>query len=147
MAFSASGMSAPNVIDVYDATQLAIDTSLTTHKVALFTNSLAQDLTTETGYTSTNEIPNGSGYTTGGVAVATPTTTQSPSGTVKYDFDDSQWTSSTFSSVRGAREYADALAGNNIIVDITFGADYAVVSGTLTVQYAAGGVLTQDVTP
>lgn len=147
MAFSASGMSAPNVIDVYDATQLAIDTSLTTHKVALFTNSLAQDLTTETGYTSTNEIPNGSGYTTGGVAVATPTTTQSPSGTVKYDFDDSQWTSSTFSNVRGAREYADALAGNNIIVDITFGADYAVVSGTLTVQYAAGGVLTQDVTP
>lgn len=147
MAWTASGCPLLNYIDVFDATQLAFDWSLTTHKVALYTNSLTPNFSTDQSYSSTNEIPNGSGYTTGGNTITTPTVTESPTGTLKYDFDDSQWTSSTFSSVRGGIEYADALVGNNIIVEINFGADYAVTAGTLTVQYASGGVLTDDLTP
>ena len=57
----------------------------------------------------------------------------------RLEFDSSavSWTSSTFSSVRGGLIYADALAGNNGIAAINFGADYSVTSGTLSVTPAS----------
>ena len=38
MAWTASGLYVLNWIDLLDATQLAIDTSLTTHKIAMYNN-------------------------------------------------------------------------------------------------------------
>ena len=148
MTFGNSGIYCANVIDVFDATQLAIDLSLTTNKVALYTNSITTpNFDTDTAYSSTNEIPNGSGYTTGGAAVASPTNTVSPTGSWMHDLADTAWTSSTFSSVRGAIAYADALVGNNVYCAITFGADYAVTAGTFTIQWAATGMFAIDLTP
>lgn len=146
MAWTASGMYLVTWIDILDATQLAIDTSLTTHKVALYNNTETPNFSTESAYAATNEI-SGTGYSAGGTVVASPTTTESPTGTLMYDIADTSWTTATFSGVRGAKLYADALAGNNLIVGVNFGADYAVTSGTFTIQWAATGVLTLDLTP
>ena len=71
MAFPSSGLFVATFVDVLDTTQLALDLDLETHKVALFTNSVTgADLTTDTAYGvgawASNEVPNGSGYTTGG---------------------------------------------------------------------------------
>jgi hypothetical protein len=139
-------------VDALDTTQLALDLDLETHKVALFTNSVTgADLTTDTAYGvgawNANEVPNATGYTTGGIALTGTTYTHSAAGLTAFDATDSAWTSSTFSSVRGCLVYADALAGNNGICAITFGADYAVTSGTFTIQWAAAGLFTVDWIP
>lgn len=133
-----------------EATDLLADTN----KLALFTNSITTpNFDTNTAYAAApfnaNEVPNATGYTTGGVAIANDTITVS-SGTLVYDGDDIAWTSSTFSSVRGGLLYDDTMStpvAKPAIVLVNFGADYAVTSGTFTVQWAAGGVFTIDLTP
>lgn len=147
MAFSSSGLFVANFIDILDATQLAIDLSLTSHKWALYTNTKTPDFSADTGYNTTNEI-SGTGYTAGGKAITglSPTVTESPTGTLKYDHDDISWTSASFTA-RGGELYADALAGDNLIVAVTFGADYTATNGTFTIQFAAGGIFTIDLTP
>ena len=146
MAFSLSGLYVANWIDILDATQLAIDTSLTTHKWALYTNTLSPNFSTDVSYSATNEV-SGTGYTAGGQVIASPTTTESPTGTLMYDMADEAWSGATISSVRGGILYADALINNNLIVAQTYGADYGVTSGTFTVQFATTGVFTIDLTP
>lgn len=147
MAFSSSGLYVANWIDILDATQLAIDLSLTTHKWALYTNSLTPNFSTDAAYSATNEATAGSGYTAGGQTIVNPTTTESPTGSLKYDMDDQVWASPTTVTARGAILYADALAGNNLIVAQTFGADITSTAGTFTIQFASGGVFVIDLTP
>lgn len=148
-AFSVSGLYLVNWIDILDATQLAIDTSLTTHRWALYTNTLSPDYSANSAYSATNEATNasGTGYTAGGQTILNPTTTESPTGTLKYDMDDEVWAAPTSTTAHGAILYADALAGNNLIVGMTFGADFVSTAGTFTIQFASGGVFTIDLTP
>ena len=145
-AFGNSGLYALNWIDILDATQLAIDTSLTTHKWALYTNTLTPSFTADSAYSSTNEVT-GTGYTAGGQTIVSPTTTDAGSGLLTYDMADQVWAAPTTVTARGAILYADALAGNNLIVAMTFGSDFASTAGTYTIQFAAGGVFTIDLTP
>lgn len=150
-AFSSSGMYLVNWIDILDATQLAIDLSLTTHKWALYTNSLTPNFSSDTTYSTTNEITNtsGSAYSAGGKTIAagggSPTVTESPTGTIMYDQNDMTWTTASFTA-RGAILYADALS-DQLIVACTFGADITATAGTFTIQWNALGVLTLDITP
>ncbi len=74
MAWTASGLYVLNFIDVFDATQLAIDLSLTSHKIAMYNNTETPNFSTEVGYSVTNEVT-GTGYTAGGQVVITPTLT------------------------------------------------------------------------
>jgi len=145
-AFSVSGIYVDNIIDILDATQLAIDTSLTTHKWAMYTNTLTPDFSVDVAYSATNEVA-GTGYTAGGQTIVSPTTTESPAGTLMYDMADQVWASPTTVTARGAILYADVLAGNNLIVAMTFGADFTSTAGTFTIQFASTGVLTIDLTP
>lgn len=152
MAFPSSGLFVATMVDVGDTTQLTMDLDLDTSKVALFTNSLTgADLVTDVGYGAgawaSNEVPNGSGYTTGGELLTGTTYTSQGAGVVRYDATDTPWTSSTFSSVRGCLNYLDPLAGNNGIIAINFGADYAVTAGTFTIQWNASGIYTIDFIP
>lgn len=132
-----------------EATDLLADVM----KFALFTNSLtAPNFDTNTGYGAapytSNEVT-GTGYSAGGAAIANDTITVS-SGTLVYDGDDVAWTSSTFSSARGALGYDDTMTtptADPCVVFVNFGADYGVTSGTFTIQWAAGGVFTIDLTP
>lgn len=148
-AFGTSGMYLVTWIDILDATQLAIDLSLTSHKWALYTNTLSPDFSANSAYSATNEIT-GTNYTAGGRAISvgggSPTVTESPTGTIMYDQTDMTWPTATFTA-RGGILYADALAGDNLIVAQTYGADITATAGTFTIQFASGGVLTLDITP
>jgi len=150
MAVTVSGLYILNWIDILDATQLAIDLSLSTHKIALFTNSITPNFSTDTAYGvapyNANEV-SGAGYTGGGVVVASPTVTESPTGAIRYDVADTQWTTSTITGARFALEYADVLAGNNAIVGVNLGADYSTVAGTFLIQWDTLGVFALDLTP
>ncbi len=146
MAFGNSGWYLLNWIDVFDATQLAIDLSLTSHKFALYTNTASPNFSADSAYSATNEV-SGTGYTAGGTVIASPTTSDS-SGSWVFDAADTSWgPGATFSSARGYILYADALAGNNTILGVTFGADYGVTNGTFTIQHPGGGISALDLTP
>jgi hypothetical protein len=150
MAVTVSGLFLPTWIDILDTTQLAVDLDLETHKVAMFTNTITPNFSTDTAYAAApynaNEV-SGTGYTSGGTALTTTTVTESPTGTLKWDADDASWSTSTITNARCGLCYADALAGNNAIVLINFGADYSTTAGTFTIQWASGGIFTIDLTP
>lgn len=98
----------------------------------------------------TNEVANGSGYTTGGATLGSVTWTES-SGTVTFDFADPSWTASGGSIVaRFAVVYDDTIATAGI-VDAPVGyslldntpADVTTTDGnTLTLVIHANGMFT-----
>lgn len=152
MAITASGLYYISFRDMLQ-NDSAIDLLADTMKVALYTNSLtAPNFDTNTGYSAapytSNEIT-GTGYSAGGAAIANDTITVS-SGTLIYDGDDTAWTTATFSAVRGCLIYDDTIAtptAKPCICFVNFGSDFAVTAGTFTVQWAAGGIFTDDLTP
>jgi hypothetical protein len=150
MAVTASGLFVLTFIDVLDTTQLALDLDLETHKVAMFTNSITPNFSTDTAFGAApynaNEV-SGTGYTAGGTVLTSTALSESPSGTIMYDAADTSWTTSTITNASCALIYADALAGNNAICLVNFGADYSTSAGTFTIQWAATGIFTWDVTP
>lgn len=150
MAISASGLFYITWRDVLDTTQLAIDLDLETHKIALFTNSITPNFSTDTAYAvspyDANEV-SGTGYTSGGAALTSTTVDESPTGTIRWDAADSSWTTSTITNAKGGLIYADALAGNNAICLVNFGADYSTVAGTFLITWSSSGIFTWDLTP
>ncbi len=150
MAVTVSGLYLATFIDVLDTTQLALDLDLETHRVAMFTNSITPNFSTDTAYGvspyNANEV-SGTGYTAGGALLTTTTVAESPTGSIKWDADDTSWSTSTITSARCALVYADDLAGNNAIALINFGADYSTVAGTFMIQWASGGLTVLDITP
>lgn len=155
MAITASGLYVATFIDVLDATQLAIDLSLASHKIALYNNTHTPNYSGNGAYTATNEV-SGTGWAAGGVALSAaaagatstaPTLTESPTGSLMYDMADISVASTTLTNARGCLIYADALAGNDGIVFVNFGADYSTTNGTFGIQWAATGVFAIDLTP
>jgi hypothetical protein len=89
-----------------------------------------------------HEVPNGSGYTTGGNTL-TPTVTRSGA-TVKFDVDDQSWTASTF-DCKYAVIYDDTDANKGLIAfcDLdTSGGSLSPSGGTLAININASGVFT-----
>lgn len=150
MAVTASGLFYATWVDLLDTTQLAIDLDLETHKVAMFTNTITPNFSTDTAYAvapyNANEV-SGTGYTAGGNALTSTALDESPTGSIRWDAADASWTTSTITNARCALIYADALAGNNAICLVNFGADYSTVAGTFAIVWASGGVVAIDLTP
>jgi hypothetical protein len=154
MAASSSGLLVQTWVDILDATQLAIDLTLTTHKVAMFTNSITNDLTSGSAYQygvapyNANEV-SGTGYTVGGTALLSTTFAHTSGGVLMWDAADTAWAGSTITNARASLIYADALASpaDPGIAWINFGGDYSTTSGTFTIQWAAGGIMNVDVIP
>lgn len=148
MAITASGWYYTTVRDTF-IQAIALDLGAETHKIALFTNTITPNFSTDTAYGATpynaNEIANGGGYTTGGQLIANTTVTNSPSTTLMWDATDAAWTSSTITNASGGLAYADALTGNNAILLISFGSPYSTSSGTFTIQYPTTGIGTVQV--
>jgi len=146
----ASGLFYPTWRDILDATQLAIDLDVETHKVALFTASVTPDYSANTAYAvapwNANEVT-GTGYTAGGQALTGTAVDESPTGTLRWDANDPSWPASTITNARYMLGYADASAGNEAIVNVDFGSNYSTVNGTLLVQLASGGLVAIDLTP
>lgn len=145
MAWSGSGLYAVTFQDVLDTSQLALNLDLETHKCALYSNSKTPNYSSDASYSSSSEI-SGTGYTAGG-AVVTGTALSVSNGVLTWDADDISWENSTLSGVHGADIYADALAGNNLIVGIDFGADYNTSDGTLLLVINADGIFSIDMVP
>lgn len=150
MAVTVSGLFVTTFTDVLDTTQLALDLDLETHKVAMFTDSITPNFSTDTAYGvapyNANEV-SGTGYTSGGIVLTSTALSESPTGTIMYDAADTDWVSSTITNAKAALIYADALAGNNAIALVNFGANYSTSNGLFRIQWAATGIFTWDVTP
>ena len=149
MAVTASGFILPTWMDILDTTQLAVDLDLETHRGALFSNSITPNFDTDTAYGvspyNANEVT-GTNWSAGGVLL-TGTTLAISSGTIVLDATDVSVASTTLSNARCYLLYADALAGNNGIVLVNFGADYSTSNGTFAITWAAGGYASLDLTP
>lgn len=154
MAVTVSGLYVATFADVLDTTQLALDLDLETHKGALFNNTITPNFVTDTAYGvapyNANEVT-GTNWAAGGVLLTgTVFDVASIGGTLVYDATDVSVASTTLTGARCYLLYADALAGNNAVVLINFGADFATVNGTFGIQFAApasGGVFNIDLTP
>lgn len=158
MAVNFSGLYVQNYIDELDTTNIGFDLVLTTHKIALLSNSATPNFDTDVTWNSTNEVT-GTGWVTGGIAYSAaaaggtsiaPTLTISPAGTMMYDANDVAVSSTTITAARAARFYADALTtptADALILLINFGGDFSTNNGTFGIQFAAGGIFALDLTP
>tara|TARA_R110000824_G_scaffold245121_1_gene434130 strand:+ start:1589 stop:2044 length:456 start_codon:yes stop_codon:yes gene_type:complete len=84
---------------------------------------------------ASDELPNGSGYTTGGYALTNVNPTSG--GTVAFTSfaANAAWTSATFTT-RGCLIY-NTSDSNSAVAVIDFGADYSVAGGTFEIQWPA----------
>lgn len=142
----ASGLYVVTYQDVLDTTQLALDLDLETHKFALYTSSRVPNYNADSAYSPTNEIV-GTGYTAGGKVVTGTALSLPGAGVLKYSSDAVSWPGSTLTGVRHVDMYADALAGDNLIMGIDLGQDYNTANGTLLLTPHANGLFTIDFTP
>lgn len=152
MAVTVSGLFVATFVDALDTTQLALDLDLETHKGALFSNAITPDFDASAanaaygaGVFASNEVT-GTNWAAGGVAL-TGTTFVGASGTATFDATDVSVATTTLTNARCYLLYADALAGNNGIVLVNFGADYSTVAGTFSVTWSGSGIFSLDLTP
>jgi hypothetical protein len=115
-----------------------------TFKIALYTSSATLDATTAT-YTTSNEIPNGSGYTTGGITLSVSVAPTSTGTTAYLSFASPvTWTSATFSTA-GALIY-NSTQGNRAVAVLSFGSTITVTGGDFNIIFptaAAGTAILQ----
>jgi hypothetical protein len=95
-----------------------------------------------TSYTnlSTDELGNGSGYTTGGNTLVSVTPVADGT-TAICDFSDTTWTSATFTT-SGALIYNDTAAGDPACAVLSFGGDQTVSSGDFQIQFPVAAAAT-----
>jgi len=94
--------------------------------------------TTLTG--NSDELPNGSGYTTGG-STLTSVTPVADGTTAVCDFSDTTFSSATFTT-SGAIIYNDTATGDPACAVLNFGGDQSVSSGDFTIQFPAPAAAT-----
>lgn len=102
-----------------------------TFKIALYTSSATLGAST-TAYSTSNEVANGNGYTTGGntLTSVTPTT----SGTTAFtDFADTTWSSATITA-NGALIY-NSTQSNKAVAVLAFGGDKTSTAGDFTIVF------------
>ncbi len=97
--------------------------------------------TSYTNLTSnTDELANGSGYTTGGNTLVSVTPVADGT-TAVCDFDNTTWTSATFTTCGGII-YNDTAAGDPACAVLSFGGDQQVSSGDFQIQFPAAAAAT-----
>lgn len=89
---------------------------------------------------NTDELANGNGYTTGGNTL-TSVTPVSDGTTAICDFDNTTWTSATFTT-SGGIIYNDTATGNPACAVLSFGGDQQVSSGDFQLQFPAAAAAT-----
>jgi len=94
----------------------------------------------DTLVSNTDELANGSGYTTGGNTL-TSVTPVADGTTAVCDFDNTTWSAATFTTCGGII-YNDTAAGNPACAVLSFGGDQQVSSGDFQVQFPAAAAAT-----
>lgn len=97
--------------------------------------------TSYTNLTSnSDEVSNGNGYTTGGNTLVSVTPVADGT-TAVCDFDNTTWTSATFTTCGGII-YNDTAAGDPACAVLSFGGDQQVSSGDFQIQFPAPAAAT-----
>ena len=112
-----------------------VHASADTYKIALFTSSATLGAAT-TAYSSTNEVANGNGYTTGGVTL-TGFTSGLADGVAYITFADASWANATITA-RGCLIY-NSSKSNKAVAAFDFGGDITSTNGTFTVDLPVAG--------
>ena len=118
-----------------------------TIKVALLSNAHTPNQATHDFFddVSANEIT-GTGYTAGGVTLASKTSAVT-SHTAALDAADTQWTGSTLTARYAVIYQLTGTASTSKLIGLVdFGADVSTTSGTFTITWAAAGIATFNVT-
>lgn len=102
-----------------------------TFKIALFTSSATLGAAT-TAYSTSNEVANGNGYTTGGNTLSSVTPTTS-STTAFTDFADTTWTNATITA-NGALIYNSSQSDKAVAV-LAFGGDKTSTAGDFSIVF------------
>jgi hypothetical protein len=128
------------------ATNKEVDLNSDTIKCALFTNAHAPAQDDDQYYDAAHgmtEVSEANGYTTGGVAVGTPTIGTTAKVT-KFDGVDPSWTvTGAGFTYRYAGFYDDSPASNKPFISwVDFGADVTAVAGTHSIILDAAGIAT-----
>lgn len=89
---------------------------------------------------NSDELPNGSGYTTGGNTLVSVTPVADGT-TAVCDFDNTTWSTATFTTC-GAIIYNDTAAGDPACAVLSFGGDQQVSSGDFQIQFPAAAAST-----
>jgi hypothetical protein len=154
MAITASGLYALTLEAALNNT-IALDLESETMKIALFAGN-TPNFSTDTAYGvspyDTGEVSGGSWSAGGYTLVGTELTVQAISGTsLVFDATDVSQVTTTLTDSEGGLIYADALAGNNAVAMIYWGAgDFSTSNGTFAVTWTApgsGGIFSIDCTP
>jgi hypothetical protein len=93
----------------------------------------------------TNEVT-GTGYTTGGETLGSPTFAIA-SGFATFDGTDVSLSSTTLSGIEGVVGFDDTLTGDPLLWATDFGTTYNTVGGTLAITWSASGIWRIDYTP
>jgi hypothetical protein len=96
--------------------------------------------TTAYGSLGSDELANGSGYTTGGNTL-TSVTPVADGTTAICDFSDTTWSAATFTTC-GALIYNDSATGDPACAVLSFGGDQTVSSGDFQIQFPAAAAAT-----
>ena len=131
MAFTGNFMCTSFKQELLTATHDFTNSTGSTFKLALYTNSASLDAST-TAYTATNEV-SGTGYSAGGGTLTNVTPTTSGT-TALTDFADLTFSSATITA-RGALIYNDTAAGDPSVVVLDFGADKTSTAGDFTIVF------------
>lgn len=156
MAVTASGLFVATFLDVLDASQNNVNLVGDTIKCAMFTDTVTPNFSTDTAYGAApynaNEV-SGSGYTAGGVTLTTKAFTEAVTGSVVFDADDAQWTSSTITNAMCALIWDDTTTtpvADVALCLVDFVTAASTSNGTFTITWAApgsGGIFNIDLTP
>jgi hypothetical protein len=106
--------------------------SANTYKIALYTSAATLSNAT-TAYTSSNEVANGGGYTTGGNTLTVSTLPTSTGNVAFISFANSTWANATITAA-GALIYNNSQA-NSAVAALSFGGDKTSTSGTFAVIF------------
>lgn len=120
-----------------------VDWVTDTIKTTLHTNtySFAQD-SDDFFNDATNELSTAGGYTAGGVTLGTKSIDVGTTLQVRLIAANAQWTSASFTA-RQAVVWADTAGASStdpLMMNINFGSDQTVSSGTFTIAWASDGV-------
>ena len=105
-----------------------------TFRLALYTSSATLNKST-TVYVTANEVANGNGYTTKGIALTSVTPVLSGD-TAVCDFANVSFTSASFTA-NGCLIFNDTASGDPAVCAIAFGGDKVVTNGTFTIEVPA----------
>ncbi len=114
-----------------------------TFYIQLHTSSYTIDATDAVLTDLNNEVANGNGYATGGIAL-TPVTWTQTTGTLKFDSTMAPaWTSASFTA-RHAVIYNQSTteATDPLVCLLDFGEDKVVTNGTFTINFNTSGIFT-----